>query len=251
MIELYKPPAIIRPAPKALLRASSMLQTPYIIRARDIPPELALMANSPGAAKARRRVSGLSFDLVASGGDDILAITIPGTPTAGDFCVLFNYAAGGSAGGGLASGFTLLRNDQNSNTRGLLAAKILTGSETTVNGLSNGIINWIAVTFRPSIPLTGFAFNAGLGAATSGDSAAQIILAAGETNLPIMLIGQMASTSISSITISPAMNQLSFFAVHYAHYMIYNIGDTPANHSYNAALGGTRNIQQTGYITFT
>lgn len=191
----------------------------------------------------------------ASGTDS--SIEIPGTIAAGDLCIIWNRASGFAVGFVTPSGFTVLTDitEGGSNTiGGMISAKILDGTETTVTGMNDTAESWICAVFRPvGGTLTGFAFNELGEQATTGDPTLQNIDASAETNLPILLVGQMGCLTdgtISPRTVDPAMDELTAANYHYAHYKIYNEGDTPTDHDYDMDDEGT-NVLQSGYLDFT
>src|SRR5690554_4196579 len=86
----------------------------------------------------------LTFVATANGGT--ATITIPGTPTAGDICVIFNAANNSNNSVNpttvIPSGFTELRNDVrppggSDIPRAIISAKILNGTKTTVTGMDD------------------------------------------------------------------------------------------------------------------
>lgn len=193
-----------------------------------------------------------SFSFVAAGGGTTSTITIP-TFAVGDLCVVWNWYRNAYSSGGVPSGFTGLQDNQVSGG-GIISAKILVGGETTVTGLAGSAEQrWIAATFRPTVAISGFAWNDPAGASADTNPAVQTINAAGATP-PVILLGQMAAGSaVSPRTMSPALDELNNHAQtnHFAHYKIYNPGDTPADHTYDMDDEGNQNLLQSGYLTFT
>jgi hypothetical protein len=196
-----------------------------------------------------------SFSFLAAGGASSPTITIPGTPTAGDLCVIFNWCRNAFPGT-VPSGFTALQTNGSAGVGGgIISAKKLDGTETTVTGLNGDNDElWIVATFRPTGPFASFAWNSGNGEnVNSANPASQNIVALGAT-VPVILLGQMcASGTISPRSISPAMDELNSHSNvnQYAHYKIYNPGDTPASHTYDMDDEGNQIVIQSGYLSFT
>ena len=212
----------------------------------------------PGTAYAAT-----TFTFVASGSGDSSTITIPGTPTAGDLVLIWNFAtnSGSSPPDVTPSGFTKLITTATPGGwygRASVFAKKLDGTETTVTGLNgpNGT-RWIAATFHPDSPFLSFANGMTPNGVIeqSSDPSVQTITSASAASLPAMLWAHMAvwnAVTISPRTMSPAMSEIAGFAGnHFAHYRIIASGDTPDDNTYDMDDEGDRNTLQSGYLTFT
>lgn len=218
----------------------------------------------PGMASAllMTEVEALRFDLLASSTGSGATITIPGSIAAGDLCIIWNRArdtdaAGSGASGSVAavtpSGFTNLSNDgagvfEGIGLRLMMHAKKLLGSETTVTGMNDNDEQWAVAVFRPNKAWTSFAYTeSGAHAGASNPSVQTISIAALE--VPVLALGEMASTGSFSRSVSPSMNELNPTSNWYCHYYNWNAG--PQNHSYDMSDGGDINIMHSGYLTFT
>lgn len=197
-----------------------------------------------------------SFSLVGTSTGSDTSIEINGLSIAsGDLAFIFNTAdgSGSNPADDTPSGFTKLRTALLNTRRCSIFAKILDGTETTVTGLDGASgEEWILLVLRPDATLSSFVDNdTGNNQATSGNPSSQTITASGETP-PVVLYGVMHSSSaVNPRTTSPTMTEISGPSTNvYAHYYIYNDGDTPANHTYDKDDDGT-NFLQSGYLTFT
>ena len=211
----------------------------------------------PGTAYAAT-----TFTFVASSSGSGTTITIPGTPTAGDLCIIWNTAtnSGGIPPDVTPAGFTKLATFASSEgwwERASVFAKKLDGTETTVTGLNgpNGT-RWIAATFHPDSPFLSFANGmTPNGEWTNGNPASQTITSASAASLPAMLWGQMSlwsSVTISPRTTSPAMSEIAgAVGNHFAHYRVIAYGATPDDNTYDMDDEGNSNVLQSGYLTFT
>lgn len=205
-----------------------------------------------------------SFTFVASSGtttSGATALTLPGTPTAGDLCIIWIYLRNNLSSGSAPSGFTELRAQNVAGAgAGYIYGKKLVGGETTVEVYAGTTIQRaIAATFHPSVPFNTFSMNpsgaapAGSSECTDGNPASQTIgSSAGVT--PVIALGQMGGNgAVSPRSTSPAMSELNDHAQtnHYAHYTIYNPGSTPSDHTYDMDDETAENVLQSGYLTFT
>lgn len=198
--------------------------------------------------------SSLSFSLLGSASGTDTSIEINSLSiAAGDLALIFNTAD--TVGDSTPSGFTQLRTKNISGTiRGCISAKKLNGTETSVTGLSGATVQyWILLVLRPSAAFTSFVDNdTANNTSTTGNPTPHTIAASGET-APVVLYGHMGSSggvAISPRKTSPTMNELTSNTTHYAHYMIYNPGDTPADHTYDMD-DESNQVMQSGYLTFT
>lgn len=180
-----------------------------------------------------------------------------GEIAAGDLCLFFNRAAGSTPNDVQPSGFTQLISDVASgiDCRAQICAKRLTGSESTLNGYNSATGHYIlALIFRPSLSFSSFTFHSGGAASTQivdYDPSSQLINSSAATTIPVLAFGQMGSSlTIDPRTVSPAMDELGSVN-NYVHYKIYNIGDTPVDHSYDMDDEGSSNTLQSGYLTFS
>ncbi len=209
----------------------------------------------------QRRFSSLSLSLVGSD-QVLLASGLTGIDVgaiggaAGDLCIYWDFAQSGTSTPPTAvtpTGFTRFHNQTIGGQlgRGCISAKILDGTEGTVNGMTaaEGSRKAIAV-WHPSVPIAGFTANAMSNEGTTGNPAAQTILAAAAVSLPIIAYGQMcANTPISGASISPTMTRVDpGGARNFAHYLVMTTSDV-ANISYDMADSGN-NRPQSGYLTF-
>lgn len=198
-----------------------------------------------------------TLTFVASGVGTSPTITIPGTPTAGDLCVIVQYSIAGTPAIVTPSGFTELitSNTGIATNRASMWAKKLVGGETTVTGTDGTADRWIAMTFHPNSAIGAFAANDIETAMSTVAPGQRTIQATGAATKPVLLIGQMGAASgdvIDPRTISPAMSEIAGGATnHYGHYFIYNSADTLADHTYDMADEGIQNMLQTLYITVT
>lgn len=197
--------------------------------------------------------SGPRITFLASGTGTDSSIEIPGSIAAGDICLIFDNAVDASTPTTVVpTDFTSLVNTFGGVSRHITSAKILTGGETAVTGMTGaGFKHWVAAVFRPSVTYSSLTANSSNDELTNGNPTSQTITASGETNVPILLYGQMYSDiAISPRTTSPTMDEIAGAAtVHYAHYKIYNSG--PVNHSYDMDDEGALNVLQSGYLDFT
>src|SRR5690606_12482573 len=115
----------------------------------------------------------------------------------------------------------------------------------------------LAMILRPSIPVAGLTWNAGLGGVTHpGDPPPQTILS-GAASSPLLAIGQMVCASTGTIatrTTVPAMNEVvgPDGGRHYAHWLAQVPGDFE-DITYDWTPSGTTFFStiQSGYLTFT
>lgn len=246
-LDLGPPQKIWMPAKPAIIRAASLKEIERARRKANFLPGMAGVAGMKSSAAP----AAPSFTFVASGSGSDPSIELPGTPTAGDLCVIWSfYQWADTLAGGTPADFTRLGNNIGvSGHFSEIAAKILVGGETTVTGYNADIDeSWIAATFHPSSPITGFAWNSPNEQGTTGNPSAQTITAA---TPPIILLGAMGSSgTINPRTTDPTMDELTSGSDHFGHYFIYNPGDTPVNHSYDMDDEGS-NLLQSGYLTFT
>lgn len=217
------------------------------------------MPQGYGLTLPRRKLifsKALSFSLVASSGTTSTTVTIPGTPTAGDLCIIWNYIRNNTSGGSAPSGFTeLIGQNVTGAGAGYIYAKKLDGTETTVTTYTaSTLTRSIAATFRPSKPFSTFSVDADdkETECTDGNPVSQTITITKAA--PVIAFGQMgANGTIDPISISPVMDGLNDHSQgnHYAHYKIYNPGDTISNHTYDMDDEAAENVLQSGYLTFT
>lgn len=235
-------PAIIRPAPEKLLRPDLLLP---------------LFLGSGSSFQSMLMVSGSlpSFSFVTSGEGSTTTCTIPGTPTAGDLCIIW-VGCRNSSTYALPSGFTeIARVGDGGATNGAayIFAKKLVGSETTVtvpSGSNNNI--WIAATFTPTSSWTTINQGTPNGEATSGNPVNQTVTVA-SVNPPVFVLGCMFSSGGLTPSTSPAMTEIAHSGARlYAHYLIYNPGSSPANQTtYDMGDGGAQNAMVSNYINLT
>lgn len=206
------------------------------------------------------KVKNFTFVGSATGSGSSINIGTVGVQ-AGDFCVIFNTTAG-STTEVIPSGFTPLQSTSvGSSGRAVISAKKLTGSETTVSGLSAGTPSWIVAVFRPDGAYSSFTGHNGGAEGTTGNPVSQSMNVSGVPT-PIILLGQMYSNdggsgyrTIDVRTTSPTMTELAGTTGQspqgqYAHYTLYNAGSTPANTTYDMDDEG-QNILQSVYVTFS
>ncbi|OGC85039.1 hypothetical protein A3F55_02115 [Candidatus Adlerbacteria bacterium RIFCSPHIGHO2_12_FULL_53_18] len=199
-----------------------------------------------GAAKSISTANTASWNGASS------TITIPSEKWAGDLCIIFNYAQGGTPATVVPSGFTSLANTSGSNIKIIASGKVLSGSETTVTGMTgDNDQGWACQLFRP----TGFAFstfpvNSLVSSSTSGDPPALTVSASGAA-VPIIVLAQARSnTGGYTIVDSPVMTQIGGDTAPQAFYTIYDSGDTPQDHSLDMPDAGNHNLIHAFYLTF-
>ena len=188
---------------------------------------------------------------------DISTIS-PGAIQAGDLCLIFQYVTNGAPVDGTPSGFTELIADSSgdSEIRAKISAKLLNGTETTVTGyLSATQYATMVLVFRPSRTIINFVLGDSNSQITDSDPAAQTINSGGSPGIPTLAFGMMSTAGAAALdprTISPAMDEVELTGALflYGHYKIYNIGDTPANHSYDMDDEGGSNAILSGYLRF-
>jgi len=188
---------------------------------------------------------------------DISSIS-PGSIQAGDLCLIYQWANGSNPIDNTPSGFTELIFEEAvaDETSAKISAKKLTGSETTVTGFLGSTYDALIVAvFRPSSTFSSFNLSGSDSDITNSDPASQTIGSGAGSTIPVLAFGFMAGfPEVSPRTISPAMDEIGLTGgvPHmYAHYKIYNIGDTPANHSYDMDDEGDWNTILSGYLTFS
>lgn len=181
-----------------------------------------------------------------------------GAIAAGDLCVICDWARdlpGGTATPSTVtpSGFTrLITTSIGTATacKGIISAKILDGSETTVSTMNDSEDGAVGLVFRPDQPFTAYAAQGMNGEATQGNPASQTIAANEASTTPVILIGHMAARgTISPRSVSPAMDEIADGTSHYVHYKIYNTA--PQAHTYDMDLEIEANVMQSLYLTFT
>lgn len=212
----------------------------------------------PGLIMPRRRltfsISALEFVYLASGGGTTATVTVPGTPTAGDLCIIWTWGRNtfGTGPGAGPSGFTELLYE-NTNGGGSLHAKKLLGSETTVTTyLGGAATRWIAVTFHPSRSFSGFSWTTSGSESAAGNPVAQSIVTSGTALRPLLLLGQMGSSGTISPRTSGSLSELNDHAStqHYIHYLTLTTGAL-ADQAYDMDDEGAQNVLQSGYLSFT
>lgn len=205
-------------------------------------------------ARSRRRAAAVapSLSFIASGEGTGATVTIPGTPTADDICVIWSWFRNTLSSGGLASGFTNGVNQDASGTSeggGRIQIKKLTGSETTVTiEAGTNATSWLCATFRPSSPVAGFVVNDTATEATNNDPAAQTVSVAGIPG-PTLALAHARQGTINLGTMTTITN--SGFTSHVAGYKIDNPGGSPADITVDTTDGGSQNLLQSLYLTFT
>ncbi len=203
---------------------------------------------------ARRRVG--SFTFITSGDGTTGTVTIPGTPTAGDFCVIWSWFRNSVVSAGAASGFTSLVFSDGTTGAGAgtgggrIQAKFLTGAETTVT-IETGFnaTRWICATFRPNTTTgSNFAGNDTTAETTNGDPASQTINASA-AGLPHILLANFANDGTQTIGTMTKITHGT--GAQFAAYGIVNSGGSPADVTVDQTDGGNQNLLQSLYVTFS
>lgn len=227
-------PAIIRPAP--------------IQKANFLPgmfPGGALMGAAPAAA-----LETLSHITAAT--STTATINVPGAAAVGDLMVLSDHAVGNPPDTVLASGFTSLFNDvQDTFFRHIISAKIVTLSDlsTTLTGMDGtsdgGTDNKILDVYRGNVPITAFnPYDFAQSYSSTGNPASQTIDGSISTVPAILLAFYFSDGLISPRTFTAAKDgetdgsgDNGFWSA----WKIYNVGDTPADHTVDMDDEGNRN----------
>lgn len=263
-------PAIVRPAEHSLLRGPSILDIVSRPERRAIFAELVARGRLTREQARQALVIGYSrppagskFTVVGTNTGSGASISIsgisPGSLAAGDLCIVWNQATSSSSVTPVTpSGFTQVGSvsaGAGPYNVSRVSAKKLTGSETTVTGMSATGQRWAVLVLRLSGGFSGFTANAVDSTSTNANPSAITIAASGAT-APIVLFGYMTSWSsgspgsISGKSISPNdMTEIANTAL--AHYLAYDQGATPADHSYDMGDSGDQNTLLGGYLSFS
>jgi len=185
--------------------------------------------------------------------------SIPAGASIGDLCVIFDHGFGSSLPADVTpTDFTQLVTasgalSDGNDMRSKISAKVLVSGDpgSTVTGINGGTNDrYITMIFSPSAPISGFEINSPNEQFTTGNPTSQTIAASGETNLGILMLGDMyAGTAISPRTASGMEEQLGGATTQYSHYRIFNDGDTPVNQTYDMDDEGDGQSLLSCYLT--
>lgn len=203
-----------------------------------------------------------NFQLVFVGDNEGSGTTInigaSGSIAAGDICLIHNVGrtVGSVPASVTPSGFTLLRSAGSLELRMNLSAKILSGSETTVTGISAGSWEtWGVLVVRPSHPVSSWLDNdTGNNDISSSDPAGQTITVSTGTApiLAFAVFGNRGSPSLSTASMTSFASPTNVFGDSQAAYFkIFNPGDNLSNISVDMSDGGGANAMQSGWLSFT
>lgn len=188
-------------------------------------------------------------------------IDVTGLVQAGDLMVLSDLARGS---GGIAptavlpSDFTSLHNTVQTSLIGdhrwIVSAKISSGSETVLTGMDGDAADKkIIDIYRGDVPISGFAdsdFAESWG--DNGNPASMTINGSGTTPVVLLLAFYNCfggGPTIDPRTFSPAKDgETSLSSIFYSAWKIYNVGDTPANHTVDMDDEGFDNWVKKGIL---
>jgi hypothetical protein len=194
---------------------------------------------------------GLSFIYVTHGVGTDTPATIPTARQAGDFCLIFNDAGGGTA---LVtpSGFTQ-RLGSTTSPAGAIFSKELDGTETTVSVISGSDSAWVVLVLRPSGPISSVSFTEIGDQHTAGDPALQNITVSGAAT-PLLIVAKAKVTVIESPDPTASPDDLVSLgggdSTQECRYKIYNPEQLPANHTWNMVDKSTQSLSS-GYFQFS
>lgn len=190
-----------------------------------------------------------------SGTDNSIEISAiaGGIRQAGDICIIFNCAGGDSVPAAVypfGAGNVLQENSDGHIGSAIISAKILDGTETTVTGMTAAKMSWVAILIRPNGVVTDFTWLSGEGQVANTNPSPQSIDASGETNLPIIMVGQMAAANTVTPSVSGSFTSNPVGNNFIAHYLVYGANETPTNQPYSMTGTGESRMLQSGYLTF-
>lgn len=184
-------------------------------------------------------------------------IDVTGLVQAGDLIVLSDHADNGKAGDPAVfpSGFTTLYEGVTLPTKAIVSAKLSDGTETVITGMDGGVADSkIIDIYRGDISFTGFSpQNFAEASSAVGNPASQTISSSGGT-VPLLALAFYYTLNGSGIinprTFTPAKDGETASAdqSHYSAWKIYDVDETPVNHSVDMDDEGTSNRVIKGYV---
>jgi hypothetical protein len=201
-----------------------------------------------------------SFSVIGStSANNTTSVIVPGSgdgAIAGDWCVIACTCVGPPTfDDTVFTGWTVLIDG---GSGGGIVAKVLVGGDlgATISSVFSATStgnNYIALIFRPNATITSFAVGEAFGNSneSAGDPAAQNINSDTATLPAIAIAHYGASTDIAIRTATPEMGGevAGASTVQYIKYTIYNVGDTPVDHSVDMVDEGV-NLLQSGFVEF-
>ena len=263
MIAIDLPPKIAFPKP-AIVRAAGDLhrhdrraiEREFGVRLPE--PKLAMLPGMMPVGWAGGGVGFSSLSHVASASSSTPDITIPVAAAEYDFAVLFDYGANGSGepSNTIPSGWlSAVTGGDGSNARIAMRYKMLGPSDpgATVTGIDAETDDKLMLIFRPNVQLTTVTPTDMVAKMTSNNPSSQTINASGATT-PLIVVGcgMKYADTMSFSTESPSFDATETSADQdaLAGYSIYNIGDTPVDHTVDINDFGLNNGLCSGYFLF-
>jgi hypothetical protein len=203
------------------------------------------------------------FTFVASATSTTGSIVVPAAAQAGDFAVLIDCGMkdGGVPGDFSITGWTATALNFTFNSTGSFVDQrtkcfyrvlIATDPGTSVAGQDLTTDAKVMLVFRPTHVVSAVTPAANVNSASDTNPASVSIVMAGQTPPVIGVAFWKSSGTVSPRTMSPAMDaEVQIATSSYCQYIIYNTGETPANHTADIDDEGNSNAVSGLRFTFT